>query len=208
MRIPKLKYIERNGYTFKVDENNPFQRHDPVTMTVLMVAGTAMAAGGQVMEGQAASNEAKGQAAMADYNAKVSEQNAKQIEAKTAFDQQREAEAASRRQSSLQAGLGASGAVTTEGSPLLLQAKQASEDELSNLLVGYEGSIAAGQQRSQAALDKMQSSVYKTKASNVKTASYMKAGGTLLSGFGGMYSPKPATQTGTLSGGGSIPNFA
>ena len=206
MKIPKLKYIERNGHIFKVDENNPFHRGDPITIAI--VGGTLLTAGGAVMEGKAASDEAKGQAAMSEYNAQVSEQNAKQIEAKTAFDQNREAEAASRRQSSLQAGLGASGAVTTEGSPLLLQAKQASEDELTNLTLGYEGSIAAGQQRSQAALDKMQSKVYKTKAKNVMTAGYMKAGGTLLSGFGGMYSPKPATPTGTLSGGGSIPNFA
>lgn len=194
MKIPKLKYIERNGYIFKVDENNPFHKNIPLVAVGVMAAGA-------IMEAKAGSDEAKGQAAMADYNAQVSEQNAKQIEAKTAFDQNREAEAASRRQSSLQAGLGASGAVTTEGSPLLLQAKQASEDELSNLMIGSEGAIAAGQQRSQAALDKMQSSIYKTKAKNTMTAGYLKAGGTLLSGFGGM--AKPTAPTGYAAASGS-----
>lgn len=136
-----------------------------------------------VQAAKAQEQQARAQQAMSQYNAALQEQQAKQIEAKTLFDQTRNAQEAERQKSSLTAGLGMSGAVTTEGSPLLIQAKQASESELDNVMIGYEGGINAQSARSQGTLDTMQAGIYGQRANNAMTSGYMNAGTSLLQGF-------------------------
>lgn len=174
--------IYKTGKDGRVFIFNQGWMFDPVTM--LVVGGTVMSAAGQLQAGQAASSEAKSQQAMSEYNAKLEERNAKNIEAKTAFDQRRQAEEANRRMSSLRAGFGASGAVSTAGSPLLIQATQAKESELENAMIGYQGMEEATAARSQATMDKMQAKLYGKQAGSARTAGFIGAGASLLSGFG------------------------
>lgn len=123
---------------------------------------------GTIQEGRTA--EATGK-----YNKNVLEMQAKEIEAKTAFDQTRQAEEGARTMSSMEVGQAAAGG----GGNLLALAKQRSELELQNLLIGREGTIGAAQARAEGAMAKWQGKM-------AKKQSYMKAAGeaaTMLVGF-------------------------
>jgi hypothetical protein len=157
----------------------------------LMVVGALVGAYGQVQAGQAAAVEGKSSRNMAEYNAALQEREAKQIEARTALQQRRQAEESERKMGTLRVGLGASGAVTTAGSPLMIQAQQASEFELENLMTGYEGREEATAARSGAALSRMEGKMAMQKGKAAKLAGYIGAGSTLLTGFGSAYTPKP-----------------
>lgn len=156
-----------------------------VTAAVLDL-GIGLTAAGQLASGAAQAQQAESQAAMAEYNAKVQQQEAKAIEQRNRFEQKRQAQEAARISSGLQADLAASGAVSTEGTPLLIQAKQAAENELDNLLIGYEGMINAARARSQAGLEQMQAGIYRRKAGSSRVSGYLGAGSTLLTGFSQM----------------------
>lgn len=145
--------------------------------------GGALAAGGAIYGGVAAQKERKFAAAMSEYNAKVAKVEGEAIDRKAAYEQKRQAQEAARTMGTLVAGLGASGAIPSEGTPLLLQAKQASELELENLMIGYEGKIGVSRAKSQATLDKMQASLYRQQGRNRMIGAYMGAGSTLLTGF-------------------------
>jgi len=150
-------------------------------------AGVGMQALGTYQAGLAAEAEAKSRQAMAIYNARVAEQEAKAAEQQAQFRQKRQAEAAARWQSRLRAGLGASGVVTSEGTPLMVQARQAAEAELEGQMIGYEGQIRAGRARSQAALDRLQGRIYGRRAKTARRGGLTGAGMTLLTGFGSLW---------------------
>lgn len=152
----------------------------------LMLAGTAMSAYGQIQQGQAAEAEAKSQQNMANYNAKVAERDATAVEQKTRIEQIRQAKESERRLSTLNMNMGKAGVVSTSGTPLLLQATQSAEDELDNLMIGYEGAQEASRFRSQAGMYRAEGSMARERGRNAKTASYIGAGATLLKGFGDM----------------------
>jgi len=151
--------------------------------TLALVAATGMTAYGQIQAGQAASVEAESAQNIANYNAQIQEREAKAIEQRTALEQRKQAEAAARQQSALEAGLGAAGAVSTAGAPLMLQAKQASESELANLMIGYTGREEATAARTQAQLDRMGGKLAKQRLKAEAKGQYIGAGTTLLSGF-------------------------
>jgi len=155
-----------------------------VTSAIIAGVGVGVSAVGLAKSAQAAAAQAEGQEAMAEYNAKVAEQEAKARTARSIFEQQRQAKEAERRAGSLRAGLGTAGVMMDVGTPLLLQAEQAAESELDNLLIGYEGQVGAARARSQAALDRMQASIYSSSAKSARLAGMVGAGTTLLKGFG------------------------
>ena len=187
-----------------------------VAATTAIVGGIGLGAYGMLQAGQAGAQDvfaqqaglqgqqqvAMRQKAIADYNARVAEQEAKAIEQSTRFRQRRHAEEASRYGSSLLAGLGASGAVVSEGAPLMIQARQAAEAELDSLMIGYEGQTRAARARSQARLDIMEGLVHRQqadiygvqarrlgrRATSVSRAGQIGAGATLLTGFGSLAS--------------------
>jgi hypothetical protein len=161
----------------------------------LLLIGTGLSAYGQYQAGQAAAAEGKSAQNMAEYNAALQEREAKQIEARTALEQRRQAEESERRMGTLRAGLGASGAVTTAGSPLMIQAQQASEFELENLMMGYQGREEATAARSGAAISRMEGKTAMQKGKAGKMAGYIGAGSTLLTGFGeaAYFKGKPKT---------------
>lgn len=153
----------------------------------LIIAGTGIAAAGQIQAGRAAEAEAKSAQNIANYNAAVQEQQAKVARQKAGFEQRRQAKRGERVKSALRAQLGAAGAEIDVGAPLLLQAEQAAELELENLLIGYEGEITAGRAMSQATLDRLQGKLSRQRGKATQQASYFKAGSTLLTGFGTAY---------------------
>lgn len=149
-----------------------------------LVGGIGLGAAGILQTGAAGAAQAKGAQSMAEYNARVAQQEARAIEARTSYEQKRAVQEAERRQSRLRAALGASGAVPSAGTPLLLQTTQAEESELEMLLIGYEGQIGASRARSQAVLDRTQADIYGRRAGAARTAGFIGAGTTLLRGFG------------------------
>ena len=155
-------------------------RFDPGTL-FLLAMGTQAA--GQIKAGQAASAEGKSRQNIDNYNAQVQEREAQAIEQRTAVEQRRQAEAAERRQSTLEAGIGAAGAVATAGSPLLLQARQASESELANLNIGFTGREQATAARTQAQLDILGGKLARQRGKAKATGKFIGAGSTLLTGF-------------------------
>ena len=146
-------------------------------------AATGLGVYGQVQAGRAAEAEAKSRQNIAEYNAQVQEQEAKAIEQRTALAQRRQAEAAARQLSALEAGVGVAGAVPTAGAPLMLQAKQASESELENLMIGYTGRERAMAARTQAQLDIARGKLARQRGKAEARGRYIGAGATLLNGF-------------------------
>jgi len=150
----------------------------------LLVAGTAVSAYGQIQAGRAAAAQGESAQNIANYNAAIQEREAKAIEQKTRFDQMRQAERAARIKSRLRTKLAGSGARMDVGAPLMLQEEQAAELELENMLIGYEGETGAQRARSQAEIDRLQGRLYRQKGRAGRTAGYIGAGSTLLTGFG------------------------
>jgi hypothetical protein len=156
----------------------------PAVLPIIAGVGLGVQALGMFQQGAAASAQAKGQQAVAEYNARVAEQQAKSIEQQTAYKQQLQSQEAARIASSQRAAMGASGAVISEGTPLMIQAKQAAQAELDQLMTGYTGQTAAGQARSQGAIDTLQAGIYGQQARSASKSGLIGAGTSLLSGFG------------------------
>jgi len=154
-------------------------------MSWFAVGAAVVAAAGAVYQGQAASAQSKSQQNLSDYNAKVQENEAKALEQRTVIESQNQAKAAARKMSSMKAAMGGAGVISTEGAGLLALAEQGIESSRENQLIGYEGVTGIQRHHSQATLDRTQGKIHGQAASSAKTASYIKAGGSLLSGFSG-----------------------
>lgn len=133
------------------------------------IAGASAAVGavGAIQQGRAAS-------AAANYNASVSERNAQIEEMQAAEDAERSRRATRRRLGAMRAAYGASG-VALEGSPMDVLEDSYAEGELDALTIQYQGRMAAMNSRENARLERMRG-----RAS--KTAGYLKAGTSLLTG--------------------------
>jgi len=140
---------------------------NPWIGTAAAVAGGVASAAGSLSAGQSQSN-------MAKYNAAVSEREAAQAREAAKFEEARNRKASESLLSSQRAAF-AKGGVTSEGSPLLVQAETAEEAEIDALALRYSGSVAEARAKSQAALDRMQGRA-------AKTTGYIGAGSSLLSG--------------------------
>ena len=151
---------------------------DPLT------AGIALLVASQIQEGRAAAAEGESAQNIQNYNAAVAESKAKAIEQKGKFEGIRQVREAARIRSSLRARLGVSGVRTDIGAPVLLAEEQAAELELEGFLIGAEARAKAGRAKSEATLAKLQGKLFRERGRQRRTASFIKAGGTLLTGFG------------------------
>lgn len=151
-------------------------------------------------EGKSAQN-------IANFNAAVAEQGAKAELQKAAFASKRQAKRAVETKSALTAKLAAGGGL---GSPVAgdLVGAQAEELELENLLIGFEGEVAASKLESQATLDRLEGELARKRGKSAARAANIQFGvqvATLLSGFGGPKGPPgtvaPSTGPGGFSGG-------
>ncbi len=151
----------------------------PTALTV----GTGIAVAGQLQAGQAAKTQEKSAENIAAFNVAVQEREAKAIKERTIFAGKRQAKKAAEIKSALTAKLGAAGGL---GSLVAadLAAEQAAELELEGLLIGFEGEELAGRALSQAEIDRLSGRVAKRRGKAAVSASRIRAGGTLLTGFG------------------------
>ena len=166
-----------------------------------IIAGAGLMAYGQIKAGEAAAVEGESAEAIANYNAAVEEQNAKAMQYKAAYDQKRLADESSRVSGTLKTRLAKSGALLGVGTPLSLESEQQAELDLENIMIGFEADTQASRARSQAEVFRLGGQLAKQRGKNAKTASYVSAGGTFLTGLGmaGAFDPKvpDATKTGS-----------
>lgn len=152
------------------------------TSTALIIAAVAtVAAAGVSVYGQ--QQQAKSQAAILGYNARLKEQEAAdaQRDAKIRASQQREA---SRRFIGAQRARGGqSGVLQSTGSPLEILADNAQQLEMGALETERTGNIAAGQLRTQAVFDRMQGRSIRRGANYASAGTILGAAGSV----GGMY---------------------
>jgi hypothetical protein len=136
----------------------------------------------QEQAGQQAEVNRKSQANIDLFNAQVQENEAKAKEQKARVAGQRfarEAERTKARQKTRIAAAGGAGSPVAED----LSAAQTAEFDLEEMLIKFEGDVAAGRSRSQAGIDRFSSSLSKTRGKNARKAGQVKAGTTLLQGF-------------------------
>ena len=131
---------------------------------------------------------------IAKFNAAVATQEAKAARAKAGFAQKRQAKAGAAIKSAQTAQIAAAGGL---GSPVAadLTAEQASEIELENILIGFEGEVEARRAETQAELDKLSGRLSRQRgkaagrAANIGFGTQLlttpvgKKGGTFLTGF-------------------------
>ncbi len=143
----------------------------------LLIGGTALSAVGAIQSGQALSDRQ-------DFQAQVAEQ---QADSERVASRQEE-EDFRRQQSFLMARrramLGASGVQVTSGSPLLVSQDFARETELNALRIRSGGNIRATRLEQQADL-------FRSSGSSARTAGRIRAGSSLLTGFGTAFGRVP-----------------
>lgn len=145
--------------------------------------GFVLTALGQIQAGRAAEAESESAQNIQNYTAAVDESEAKAIEQKARFEGVRQAKEAARIKSTLRERLGVLGVRTDVGAPALLAEEQAAELELEGFLIGAEARAKARRVRSEAELARLQGKVFRERGRQIKRASYLRAGGTLLTGF-------------------------
>lgn len=150
-----------------------------------LIAAIVLAAG-QIQEGRAAKAEGESAQNIQNFNAAVAEREAKAIKQKARFEGVRKVKEAARTESSLRARLGISGVRTDIGAPVLLAEEQAAESELAGFLIGAEARAKAARVKSEAELARLQGKIFRERGRQAQRASFFKAGGTLLKGFGSL----------------------
>lgn len=133
----------------------------------LLVASTAVSAGGAIYQGQQ-------QKKAAEFNAQVAERNAVAAQNKAKYDEGIHRDRVKALLSKQRAIIGKSG-LQLEGSPLLALLDTTEQGELDALAIRHGGDVQAARYRSSATASRMQGSA-------ARTGSYLKAGSTLLSG--------------------------
>ncbi len=141
---------------------------------------TLSGAKGVRAEGKSAQN-------ISEFNAQVQKREAQAQRQQATFAQRRQARAGVEAKSALTAQLATAGGLD---SPVAgdLAAEQASELELENLLIGFEGEVAARKSESQATLDRLQGRLLRQKgksAARRASVQFGVQGASLLVGFSG-----------------------
>ncbi len=148
----------------------------------LKTAGVGLGVIGAVTQGRASQARLKSEENINRFNAQVQQREKTAIKQKAVFESKRAARIASRREAEQEVATAKKG---TAGSPVApdLAAAQAAEDELEQLLIAFEGETGARRAQSQADLDLTAARITRQKRKSAKTASRIKIGRTLLTGF-------------------------
>lgn len=139
-----------------------------------MEAAPFLAAGAAGVSAIGSIHQGQSQAAAARFNAQVSEQNAQIVRQQAAEEESRARREGRRLLGRQRAAIGASG-IQVEGSPLDVLADTAAELELDALTVRHRGLLEALGLTQQASLDR-------ARARSARTAGFIGAGASLLSG--------------------------
>jgi len=151
--------------------------------TALIIGGTGLAVAGQIQQAQAAKAAKKDAANIAEYNARVAEQEGKARRLKAESEAEKQRRAGIELQAEQEVAFGKAG-VTGRGSPLTVKTQTAKELELDRMMLIREGFEAEKFAQSKAAGSRMQASSYRTQAKNIGRAGILSATGTALTGFG------------------------
>lgn len=125
-------------------------------------AGTALASAGSVIGALGAIGQGRAASDAANYNARLAEMEA-------ASKERAQRDASQRQLSGIRASIGKSGA-TSAGTPLLVLADSAANAEIDALNTRYGGAL--------------QSSIYRAGGADARRAGTIRAGASLLTGFG------------------------
>ncbi len=136
---------------------------------------------------KAARTEGKSAQNIANFNAAVATQEAAAERQKAKFASERQAKRAAEIKSALTAKIAKAGGL---GSPVAadLAAAQAKELKLENILIGFEGEVAARRAETQAELDILKGKLAKQRGKSKARAANIQFGvqaATFLTGFGG-----------------------
>lgn len=162
-------------------------------ITALTIGSTLMGAAGQIQQGQAANASAKYNAQVSEMNATLSERRAKDAIERGAVEEQRKRSEVARIKGQQQAAMAANGVDLTFGSPLDTIVDTAVLGELDALTIrtnthreAYDYRVDAVNKRAGGELEKM-------KGKAAKTAGYLGAAGTILTGAGKAYGDRRET---------------
>ena len=169
----------------------------------LLAIGAGMQAGASILSGFMGSKQKKNEAAIAKYNAAVKRQEVKSIEYQTKFLQERHAEAGARVKGDLEAGIGGSGTVSTQGAPMLALALQDSELQLENYLIGFQGRIEAGKAESEAIGYDIQKKMARIGSRQALIGGFLGAGSAVGGAMMLMPQKAPSTGGGMIKAGGT-----
>jgi len=139
----------------------------------MMAVGTAVSAYGQYQAGKA-------QQKAYEYNAAIQEQNARIAKEQAEYEARRQESRTRKMLARQRVAYAGSGVVANTGTALDTLRQTMQEGEMDKMAILYGGSVEAVNQRSQAALSRMQGKA-------AKTAGMYNAAGTLLSGGGQTY---------------------
>lgn len=142
--------------------------------TALSAAGTIASAVGGIAGAQQS-------AAVADYNAKVADNNARAEQQRAAYEAGLQRDQVKRVVGAQRAAGAANGLDTTSGTPVAVLGDTAKQGEMDVLARLYAGESAANAYTNQAAQ-------FRAEGKAAKTAGFINAGTSLVSGFGNLYS--------------------
>ncbi|KKM66475.1 hypothetical protein LCGC14_1480810 [marine sediment metagenome] len=142
MRIPEIKLIERNGYVFQVDMNNPNRRHIAGLIIALGATGLGLQVKGQIEAGKAAEAKSKSEAAWQEYNAKLAEREAEEVQTAASEEEKDQRKAAARLKARRRTQAGQTG-IEPIGSFVKVQEETATELEIDALRIRRGGQVGA-----------------------------------------------------------------
>jgi hypothetical protein len=162
-----------------------------VATSTLLIASLAATAVGTGISAYSQYQAGKAQQKLNEYNAQMSDYNAK-VQEQAALDRSRDARIAANAQRAQSLKLMArqralwakAGVVGSSGTPLLVQAEQAAQLEMGALETERTGNIEAGRMRQQAVLDRMQATSSRMAGKYARSAANLNAAGTILQGAG------------------------
>lgn len=154
---------------------------DPVTIG-LIVASTAASAKASLDAGKAQQNAANFNAEVSERNAKAAEEQADVIKRNSELDIQKFSKDFGRLQASTQQAFRYNGFVATGGTPLKVARENAMEADQEIATRRYNAEVGQREQRESAVESRMQASLSRVTGDQARKASYYQAAGSLLGG--------------------------
>jgi len=185
--------VGKDGRVFQLHWKN---RYDPVSM--MLIAGTAMTAVGQIQQGYAAEAEGKAQQEIMNYNASLKEREAAAELARSREEARQFQLQGEEFKGQQQVTLAKGGVLTSQDTPAMLMETTAMNLDADRRRILEEGFLAESFRKSEAEGLRYQGRAAYARGKNAKTGSILTGIGTGLSGFGTYKALNPTV--------GSIPN--
>ena len=137
-----------------------------------------------IAEGEAAKSQYESEAEAQEMQARIDENESRQVQARGALEQRRMAEEHQAGQSLMLANISKSGAIPTAGAGLLAQAHQQTQFELDRLIQSHNVNEAVKSKLYEAEVARHNAKMAKRSGKSAQRLGYIKAGtGLIISGF-------------------------